>query len=443
MRPIPVFAPGGRIPDRIRRSPDLAGTEALVASARRRLAARAPVRAAAAAARATGDALLLTGGAVRDAFLASLRPDSRRAGGDLDVALPSGRALPFAETLARRLGARAVAIGEPPRRILHVPVAGGEVDVWEREADAGRDLYRRDFTVNALSFEIPSWRFLAPSGALGDLARRRLALPRPGVLLEDPLRVLRAARFLAELPGFRMDAKALPELRRAARKLGEVAAERRLAELDRILSAAPGGAGRALRFLERCGALRALIPGSKARELRRGIGLVTRMTSPSPPVARSLLLSPLGARKAREILQRWKTARREQQLAARLLALSATSSALRRSGPPTRRELVEILRFVSPFFEESVLFLLVRRDARSRRLATALAALSADPRRRERLLHPRRPLDAVAYLRGLGVPDGPRLGAALAALDLALASGELRGRPGAERLLGQLAPSRR
>lgn len=419
-------------------------TEAFVASARRRLAARASVRAVLAAARATGDTVLLTGGAVRDTLLATLGPGGRTAlRRDLDVALARGRALPFAEELARRLGARAVAIGEPPRRILHVPVAGGEVDVWEREADVGRDLYRRDFTVNALSFEIPSWRFLAPEGALRDLLRRRLALPRPGVLLEDPLRVLRAARFLAELPGFRMDAKALPELRRAARKLGEVAAERRLAEIDRILSAESENAGRTLRLLEGIGALRALIPGSTTAQRRRGISLVRRMTSPSPPVARSLLLSPLGARKAQKILRKWKTTRREQHLAPSLLALVAPWFRPPRAMAPTHREAVAALRAVSPFFEESVLFLSSFPAARCRRLAAELASLSADARRRARILRPRRPLDAVAFLRDLGVPDGPRLGAALAALDLALASGEVRGRSGAERLLERLAPGPR
>jgi tRNA nucleotidyltransferase/poly(A) polymerase len=382
---------------------------------------------------------------VRDAFLASLGPGERTPlRRDLDVAVPAGRALPFAEALARRLGARAVAIGEPPRRILHVPVAGGEVDVWEREADVGRDLYRRDFTVNALSFEVPSWRFLAPAGALRDLRLRRLALPRPGVLLEDPLRVLRAARFLAELPGFRMDASALPELHRAARKLEEVAAERRLAELDRMLSAEPPDAARALKLLEGCGALRILIPGSTAGQRRRGIGLVTLMPRPSPEVARVLLLSPLGERKAREILRRWKTTRREQQLAKRILDLSAPSSPRRnRPEPPTRREAVMALRAVSPFFEEAVLFLSSLPAARFRRLSAVLFSLSEDPKRRARLLRPRRPLDAVAFLRGAGVPDGPRLGAALAALDVALASGEVRGRSAAERLLGRLAAPRR
>ena len=412
----------------------------LVAAARRRLGARADVRAALATARESSERILLTGGAVRDAFLAALdpgRPSGRRR--DLDLALPAGRAAPFAEALARRLGSRAVAIGTPPRRILHLPLARGGVDVWEREADVGRDLYRRDFTVNALSFELPSWRFLAPAPALGDLRRRRLALPRAGVLLEDPLRVLRAARLLAELRGFRISAAAFPELRRAARRLETVAAERRLDELDRIFSVSPADAARALRALEACGALHVLLRGATARQRRRGIALAARMPRPSAAVGRLLLLSPLGARKAGEILRRWKTTRREQQLAARLLALAAPSAGLRHPGPPGRRQIVEALRSVSPYFEESVLFLSALPGSRPKRLANALAAASEDPRRRARLLRPRRPLDAVAELRALGVGEGPRFGALLAGLDVALAAGELRGARAARRFLAERA----
>ncbi|HUM01152.1 MAG TPA: hypothetical protein VL084_02635 [Thermoanaerobaculia bacterium] len=412
----------------------------LVAAARRRLSARADVRAALACARETSDRVHLTGGAVRDAFLAALapsRPPGRRR--DLDLALPAGRAVPFAGALARRLGSRAVAIGVPPRRILHLPLARGEVDVWEREADVGRDLYRRDFTVNALSFELPSWRFLAPGSALDDLRRRRLALPRAGVLLEDPLRVLRAARFLAELRGFRIAAAARAELRRAARRLETAAPERRLDELDRILSAVPAGAARALRFLESCGALRALLPGVTATERREGTRRVARMARPSPAVARVLLVSPLGARKGAEILRRWKTSRRELQLAARLHALAAPLKGPSRAPAASRREVVETLRSVSPFFAESVLFLSALPGSRPARLAEALASLSASPRRRARILRPRRPLDAVAELRALGVEEGPRFGAILSDLDVALAAGELRGPRAVRRFLAARA----
>lgn len=409
---------------------------ALVAAARHRLGARADVRAAFASSRETGDRVLLTGGAVRDAFLAALEPGpSHGSGRDLDLALPAGRATPFAADLARRLGSKVVAIGAPPRRILHIPLAHGEVDVWEREADIGRDLYRRDFTVNALSFELPSWSFLAPAPALEDLRRRRLALPRAGVLLEDPLRVLRAARFLAELRGFRIDASARPELRRAARRLGSAAAERRLDELDRILAARPVDAASALRFLEASGALKVLLGGATSQERRQGVVLVGGMPRPSAAVARVLLLSPLGDRRADEVLRSWKAPKRARQLAARLLPLAASLRRPARPAPRSRREVVEALRSVSPFFEESLLFLRALPGSRAARLAESLVALSRNSRRRARLLRPRRPLDAVAELLALGVEEGPRLGALLADLDVALAAGELRGARAARRFL--------
>ncbi len=391
-------------------------------------------------ARETGDAVLLTGGAVRDAFLAALDPSrARGTRGDLDVVLDVGSALPYAEALGRRFGSRAVGLGAPERRVLLVPLPQGEVDVWPREGDVARDLLRRDFTVNALAFELPSGRFLAPPGALNDLRRRRLAPPRPGVFLEDPLRVLRAARFLAALPGFRIAPSAVPELRRAAKNLDTVAAERRLYELDRILSAPPVDAAKALRFLERTGALACLLRRSTARERRRGLALVGRLPGPSPAVARSLLLQPLGARRAEETLRRWKTSRKEQQLARDLLAIVAPADGPRRRAPSTRRETVTVFRAVSPFFEEAVLFLSALPGARPRRLAAVLAILPADGRRRARLLRPRRPFDAVAFARSLGVPDGPRLGTLLGELDLALAADEVRGRRAAERLLRRLA----
>ncbi|HQR46035.1 MAG TPA: hypothetical protein PK598_08475, partial [Thermoanaerobaculia bacterium] len=52
-----------------------------------------------------------------------------------------------------------------------------------------------------------------------------------------------------------------------------------------------------------------------------------------------------------------------------------------------------------------------------------------------RLLRPKRPLDAVAALRALGVGEGPRFGAILSRLDVALAAGEVRGAGAAWRFL--------
>ena len=237
----------------------------------------------------------------------------------------------------------------------------------------------------------------------------------------------------------------LNDPRGAARQLGHVPGERRLYELNRILATRSPAPEKALRFLERTGALAALLPGSTARERRRGLRLAGRMPRPSPAVARFLLLLPLGPVRAREILRRWKTPRREQQLADRLFVLARAIRARPRGAPSPRREVVEVARAVSPFLEEAVLFLSVFADARARRLARRVRALTTDRMRVARVLRPPRPVDLNEVADAVGVSSGPALGSALEALDLALAAGEVRSRTGALRLLarrGRTAPGR-
>jgi tRNA nucleotidyltransferase/poly(A) polymerase len=420
------------VASRRRRLSDAARVEA----ARRRLFARADVRAAADLARSRGISARLVGGAVRDALLEAAGARGRR-GRDLDLSAPAGAAAPFAAALAARLGTRAVAVGPPGKRVLRLPLAGSEVDVFETAGSPDEDLLRRDFTVNSMAFDLGTGDFEAPAGALADLRAGRLALPRPGVLREDPLRVLRAARFLAELPGFRVASRALPEFRAAGRFLRTTAEERRLVEMNKLLAAPPKDRDRALRFLEKVGALGHLLRGAAARTRRRGLSFVSRLDSRNPAVARALLLLPLGAKRAGEILRKWKTTRQEQQLAKKLFTLPRAAGARPPSNPPTRREIVEVIRAVSPFLEEAVLFLSSLGDERSRRLASALRTLSRDPGRLARVLKPPRPVavDEVASL--LKISSGPDLGRALAALDVAVAAGEVASRPGALRLLAR------
>ena len=356
------------------------------------------------------------GGAVRDAFLG-------RAGGDLDLTVAPGCAAPFAARLAARARSRVVAVGAAPRQILKVPFRGREIDVWEEEGGPEGDLLRRDFTVNAIAFELPAGTLVASPGAIEDLASRRLAPPRAGVFLEDPLRVLRAARFLAQLPGFRIARNAEAEMKKAGRFLRMVSEERRLVELDKLLGAPAAGRTKGLRFLARLGVLQSLIRGSAPR-MRRGISLVGRLQSRDPRIARALLLLPLGPKKAEDLLGRWKTSREEQRLASRLFSLPLRARVPR---PPTRREVAELLRRSSPFEEESHLFLLAAGDARTRGLARAAEAVRRRPASLRRILKPARPLPLEEIRSALSLAEGPELGKALGELDLALASGEIRG----------------
>jgi len=385
---------------------------------------RSDARAAASVAQ-PADQVRIVGGAARRAFLGG-------KGGDLDLVAPAGRAEPIAWALARHAGTRVIAVGAAPKRILKVPFRAHEIDIWEETGDPLADLLRRDFTVNALSFSLPDGAFACAPGALSDLKARRLAPPRPGVFLEDPLRVLRAARFLAELTGFHVSRRAMRELREAGQFLRGVKEERRLVELDKLLGAPAPGRMRALRFLERTGALSILLQSTAARERRRGVFLVGKMTAPSPRVARALLLLPIGPKRAEDLLRKWKTTREEQRLASRLFAIPLRGP--RRN--PTRRDVAELLRLSSPFEAESLLFLLAAGDSRARDLAHAARRVLRHPAALRRILKPARPLPFAEISSLLGLPEGRDLGKALEAFDLALASGEIRGPRAARAWLG-------
>lgn len=384
-------------------------------AALRRLARRRAVSLARTASSRAGVPFLVVGGAVRDALL-GLPP------GDLDLAVDGGGASVLAEALARLAGSRALAIGQPPRRILHVPLGSSSVDVWEVEGDPSSDLARRDFTVNALGLAFPGGRLIAPGTALADLGERRLRLPRAGVLLEDPLRVVRAARFLERLPGFRLDRAALPELRRAARRLEDVSPERRLGELDAILAAGPGSAARALARLEAWGALASLLPGVPDAARRRGLALLRGATAAADPgLARAILLSPAGPGAAGAALEALRASRRDRRLAGALLCLPPVR------GKTSPRDAILLLRRAAPFSREAVDFVEAARGPGGRRLAGAARAVLAARGGLGRALRPRRPLSAgdVAHLTGA---SGPDLGRLLSRLDEALATGEVRGR---------------
>lgn len=392
----------------------------------RRLARRRAVRLAVEAAADAGTSFLVVGGAVRDALL-GLPP------GDLDLAVPRESAAAFAEALARRGRVRAVAIGRVPRRILHVPLRGASADIWETEGHPEGDLLRRDFTVNALALVLPEGRLASVPGALEDLSARRLRLPRPGVLLEDPLRVVRAARFLERLPGFRIDASALPELRRAAPLLAGTSPERRLAELDAILSAGPAAAGRALERLERWGALAALMPGVVKEARRRGLALLASAKAPAEPaLLRAILLAPAGPAAAASALEALRASRRDLRLAATLLALPSPS------GGDSRRAAVLLLRRAAPFSREAAPFAAAVHGAKGRALARAAETVLGGRRGLDRALKPRRPIgpDEVARLSGA---SGPELGRLLDRLDEALATGQVRGRRAARALVARLS----
>ena len=100
------------------------------------------------------------------------------------------------------------------------------------------DLVRRDFTVNAMALRLPQREFVDPHGGLQDLAARVLRTPATPQesFSDDPLRMLRAVRFAAQL-GFAVAPEVLAALGEMAERITIVSAERVRDELTKLLLA--------------------------------------------------------------------------------------------------------------------------------------------------------------------------------------------------------------
>jgi tRNA nucleotidyltransferase (CCA-adding enzyme) len=124
------------------------------------------------------------------------------------------------------------------------------------------DLARRDFTVNAIALHLPDGAIIDPFGGQRDLEQRVLrAVGDPHERFkEDPLRMLRAARFVARLD-FKLSPETFRAMRLEADLIRSVAPERVQTELLGLLEASHAdGVHRALRALRDSGLLERVIP---------------------------------------------------------------------------------------------------------------------------------------------------------------------------------------
>jgi poly(A) polymerase len=133
------------------------------------------------------------------------------------------------------------------------------------------DLARRDFTVNAMAARLPDYQLVDPFSGLTDLRRRVLRTPGTAQdsFSDDPLRILRAARFTAQL-GFTVT----PEVRAAMSELAalltppKISAERIEGELTKLLrSPLPGGPRAGIELLVDTGVADQVVPEVPALQL--------------------------------------------------------------------------------------------------------------------------------------------------------------------------------
>ena len=189
-----------------------------------------------------GFELHLVGGSVRDALLG-------RLGNDLDFATSA-----HPDDTLRLISGWAEATWETGREFGTIGAQrdGLRLEITTFRADSydGRsrkpvvrygdslvdDLVRRDFSINAMAISLPGHHFMDPFGGLDDLARRVIRTPGTpeSSFGDDPLRMLRAARFVAQLR-FVVAPEVRSAMTRMAGDLSRITAERIRDEFTKLL----------------------------------------------------------------------------------------------------------------------------------------------------------------------------------------------------------------
>jgi poly(A) polymerase/tRNA nucleotidyltransferase (CCA-adding enzyme) len=120
------------------------------------------------------------------------------------------------------------------------------------------DLYRRDFTINAMAERIPSGERIDPFGGENDLRAKTLRMIFPEAFVEDPLRILRGARFAARFD-LHVAEDTEAAMTQAGNLLSTVSAERIQDEFSKTLTQCETP-GNAFEILRRCGGLSVVFP---------------------------------------------------------------------------------------------------------------------------------------------------------------------------------------
>jgi poly(A) polymerase len=269
--------------------------------------------------RDAGHQLYLVGGAVRDAIL------RRATHTDLDLATSA----PPQETirLLRAAGVdqlylMGVKYGTIGARKdgRHFEITTFREEVYREEnrkpvvtfaSDIRTDLSRRDFTINAMAIRLPAGEFEDPFGGLRDLAAKSIDTPlEPEIAFtEDPLRMLRAARFAATLE-MTPTSRVVEAIERMRERLSIVSAERIRDELDKLMLAEKPSLGLELvvetglaeEFLPELLALRLeQDPVHKHKDVLRHTYAVVENTEPDLVLRLAALMHDFGKPKTRSI----------------------------------------------------------------------------------------------------------------------------------------------
>jgi tRNA nucleotidyltransferase (CCA-adding enzyme) len=374
------------------------------------------------------DGVYLVGGTVRDILLGE-------RGFDVDIAV-EGDGIAFAEELGRALGGR-VHPHEKFRTAAVLYGEGGRVDVvtartefYEspaalpavERASIREDLFRRDFTINAMAVSLKGddfGRLVDPFGGRRDLDERVIRVLHNLSFIDDPTRIFRAVRYENRY-GFRMDDHTL-QLARSCIELGlvgDVSSARLRDELEALLE--EGDIEHSLLRLGELGADRAIHPRLAADdEAARLVERLRRLREryalgvPAWRLGLAVLARRLRPNELYDWLSRLKVRRRDADRIASAVTFAPRLVERLRADSLSPSEVVELADVYAP--DAPLLALALAPDLRQLddyfvRLRDVRLDISGDD------------------LAALGIAESPRVGEILAELRRRKLNGELDGR---------------
>ena len=199
--------------------------------------------------------IYLVGGAVRDMLL-------NRLSHDLDFALPSN-GISLARRVANALDADFMVLDEErdTGRGIVTDADGSrtfmDFATYRNGITLEADLCARDFTINAIAYDLRSQTLIDPLNGASDLRAKTIRACSNTSLTDDPVRILRAIRQAAALE-FRIELETRQAMKEAASLLPKVSPERQRDELFKMLEGPKPDA--AMRALEMLGVFPHLLP---------------------------------------------------------------------------------------------------------------------------------------------------------------------------------------
>jgi hypothetical protein len=207
---------------------------------------------------------------------------------DLDLVLPGDidDVRGPARRLAARLDAGAHILGRDEKRVWRIETGHLKVELWPLGGlDLDQDIRRRDYTCNALMWQLPNGPLVDRVGGSADIEAGVLRAITKKNLESDPVRLVRAARFLAQFEDFELDPKTSGWIESLAPRVRRCPRERIGQELFKMFAA--GDLERGFRSLHDLGLMRRLVrPSTRFDEawFAANLAAVTRMRPGAHPL---------------------------------------------------------------------------------------------------------------------------------------------------------------